>query len=283
MDYVIITPVRNEAERVETTLRSVVSQTLRPVQWIIVDDQSTDGTADIVRRYLPDHPWIRLEAAPDMPRNDYSSRVVQLVNYGLKKLEKEAEIIVKLDGDVQFSPDFFARILGDFERNPQLGIASGLLTINGIREKFDISTGNTRGATKCYRKTCLTDIGGLYPYTSWDTIDNAAARAKGWETRILPYEFEHLKPEGSKAGSKLYNHYRTGLANGRIPYVGSYFFIKAFSKLLESPLFLAPFVQSWGYIKTRFIRRERPFPSYITAQIRKEQRAYLRRRLIGKP
>ncbi|MGA0557724.1 glycosyltransferase family A protein [Larkinella sp. VNQ87] len=281
MDYVIITPAKNEAERIGTTLQSVIAQTVQPREWLIIDDRSIDGTADVVRRYLPENRHIRLVTAPEILKGDYSSRVVQLINYGLDLLSTEAEILVKLDADVQFKPDFFASILREFEQHPRLGIASGFLTIDGVREKIDLSAGNTRGATKCYRKICLTDIGGLYPYTSWDTIDNAAARAKGWETRILPYEFEHLKPEGSKAGSKLYNHYRTGLANGRIPYVSWYFMLKAFSKLFELPLFLAPFVQVWGYVQTRFIRRERPFPAFITRQIRKEQKAYLRRRLTG--
>ncbi|GAB3317348.1 glycosyltransferase family A protein [Larkinella ripae] len=282
MDYVIITPAKNEGERIETTLRSVVAQTVQPREWLIIDDRSTDETAEVVRRYLSEHSGIRLVTAPEILQGDYSSRVVQLVNYGLNLLSAKAEIIVKLDADVQFKPDFFAHILAEFEQNPRLGIASGFLTIDGVREKLDISSGNTRGATKCYRKVCLDDIGGLYPYTSWDTIDNAAARARGWQTRILPYEFEHLKPEGSKAGSKVYNHYRTGLANGRIPYVSWYFMIKAFSKLFEFPLFIAPFIQSWGYFQARFIRRERPFPPFITMQIRKEQKMYLRRRLTGR-
>ncbi|MET0531587.1 MAG: asparagine synthase-related protein, partial [Microvirga sp.] len=279
--FVIVTPVRNEGDHIEATLRSVIGQSLRPALWVIVDDHSTDDTPKVLRDYASRHDWIRVVGGPDLMRDDYSSRVVQLFNYGRGQVDVAYDIVAKLDGDVSFGPEFFANILGEFCRNPRLGIASGHLTINGIRETVDAAAGNTRGATKFYRLACLTDIGGLYPYTSWDTIDNAAARAKGWETRMLPYEFEHLKPEGTKAGSALYNHYRTGLSNGRIPYVGTYFVAKALSKLLAAPLFLAPFVQLVGYIETRFIRKERPFPDFVTRQIRKEQKAYLIRRLTG--
>ena len=42
--YVLITPARNEAQYIELTINSVVSQTLRPIKWVIVNDGSTDNT-----------------------------------------------------------------------------------------------------------------------------------------------------------------------------------------------------------------------------------------------
>ncbi|MFG6555023.1 glycosyltransferase family 2 protein, partial [Sulfitobacter sp. 1A16808] len=48
--YVLISPCRNEAKFIERTLDSVIAQSERPAQWIIVDDGSTDGTADILAR-----------------------------------------------------------------------------------------------------------------------------------------------------------------------------------------------------------------------------------------
>src|ERR1035441_9935437 len=43
LTYVLITPARNEADFIELTLKSVVSQTVRPLKWVIVSDGSTDG------------------------------------------------------------------------------------------------------------------------------------------------------------------------------------------------------------------------------------------------
>ena len=48
--YVLITPARNEAQFIELTIKSVVSQTVRPLKWVIVSDGSTDGTDDIVQQ-----------------------------------------------------------------------------------------------------------------------------------------------------------------------------------------------------------------------------------------
>src|SRR5439155_13881848 len=51
MKYVLITPARNEAAFITKTLESVCSQTLRPEKWVVVDDGSTDRTAEIVSQY----------------------------------------------------------------------------------------------------------------------------------------------------------------------------------------------------------------------------------------
>ena len=47
MKYVLITPAQNEEAFIQKTLQSMVAQTLRPARWIIVDDGSTDRTAEI--------------------------------------------------------------------------------------------------------------------------------------------------------------------------------------------------------------------------------------------
>ena len=51
MKYVLITPAHNEERFIPKTLESMVAQTLLPERWIIVDDGSTDRTAEILRSY----------------------------------------------------------------------------------------------------------------------------------------------------------------------------------------------------------------------------------------
>ena len=50
LTYVLVTPARNEADFIEETLKSVTSQSVLPLKWVIVSDGSTDGTDDIVRK-----------------------------------------------------------------------------------------------------------------------------------------------------------------------------------------------------------------------------------------
>ena len=60
MKYILITPARNEEAFIKKTLDSVIAQTVLPERWIIVDDGSTDDTAEIVESYAKRHPWIEL-------------------------------------------------------------------------------------------------------------------------------------------------------------------------------------------------------------------------------
>ena len=47
MKYVIVTPVKNEAQFIEKTVNSVVQQTTKPTEWVIVNDGSTDETSSV--------------------------------------------------------------------------------------------------------------------------------------------------------------------------------------------------------------------------------------------
>lgn len=47
----IVTVVRNGVETIEQTIQSVLGQTYRNIEYIVIDGASTDGTADIIRKY----------------------------------------------------------------------------------------------------------------------------------------------------------------------------------------------------------------------------------------
>src|SRR5260370_7469346 len=57
--YVIISPVRDEEAYLRFTIESVLVQTIRPIEWVIVNDGSTDRTASIIDEYAARHSWIR--------------------------------------------------------------------------------------------------------------------------------------------------------------------------------------------------------------------------------
>ena len=74
MKYVLITPARNEEKLIEGTLRSVASQTSLPERWVIMDDGSTDRTAEIVERYAATYQWIELVRCPKREDRSFAGK-----------------------------------------------------------------------------------------------------------------------------------------------------------------------------------------------------------------
>lgn len=277
MNYVIITPIKNENGNIDRTIDSVINQTILPLEWIIIDDDSTDGSEITIKKASENWPWIKVYKPEKYSLQDYSSRVVHLFNFGYQKITTKTDYISKLDADVSFKPDFFKNILKAFELNSKLGIASGHLTINNIPERLpNTPFVCTRGATKVYRIDCLNQIGGITCFQGWDTLDNVAARAKNWEVSILPEYFEHLKEEGSMVGNRCYSSYRTGFYNGAIPYIFTYFILKALSKLFQKPYLIGSILQIFGYIHSRYFNKKRPYPDYVVRRLQYEQKETLK-------
>ena len=75
MNYVLITPARNEEAFIAKALDSVVAQTLLPARWIIVDDGSLDRTAEIAASYAERYPWIELIRRPQHLDRSFAGKV----------------------------------------------------------------------------------------------------------------------------------------------------------------------------------------------------------------
>ena len=58
--YVLVSPCKDEARYIEKTLKSIERQTIKPAQWVIVDDGSTDDGMAIVERYRERMPFIKV-------------------------------------------------------------------------------------------------------------------------------------------------------------------------------------------------------------------------------
>jgi cellulose synthase/poly-beta-1,6-N-acetylglucosamine synthase-like glycosyltransferase len=280
INYAIITPLKNEAEHLAQTILSVCNQSDLPILWVIVDDGSSDNSREILNQHTAALPWVKIVDAPIIKKTDYSSRVIDLFNYGLSNLSIKPQFICKMDADVSFGKDFFKHILAHFEKNPKLAIASGHLHNNGVPESIDLdNVVCTRGATKVYRTSFLDEIGGLISYQGWDTLDNVAARAKGWQVLIVDEPFEHLKEEGVRVGKTIFRHIRNGYYNGSLPFYFPYFLIKIIVKSLDRPIFFSSVFMLWGYIKARMNRVKSPYPDYVIRHLRKEQKSYLMKKL----
>src|SRR5271157_5983712 len=120
--YVLITAARDEAEFIELTIKSVVSQTVRPLKWVIISDGSTDGTDDIVSRYSADYPWIELLRMPERRERHFAGKVLAF-NVGYDRVKNlQYAVIGSMDADISFDENYFSFLLGKLAENRELGL-----------------------------------------------------------------------------------------------------------------------------------------------------------------
>ena len=84
--YAIITPVRNEGACFDQTIQSVVSQTLPPLAWVIVDDGSTDKTPQLIDAAASRHSWIHGVHRGDRGFRKQGGGVIEAFYDGFSKL-----------------------------------------------------------------------------------------------------------------------------------------------------------------------------------------------------
>src|SRR5690348_11284020 len=108
--YAIITAVRDEEQFIESTIQSVLTQSRRPKEWVIVNDGSRDRTGEIADRYATQHAWIHVVHRADRGFRKPGGGVMEAFYDGYDKLEtKDWSFLVKLDGDLSFDSTYFER------------------------------------------------------------------------------------------------------------------------------------------------------------------------------
>jgi glycosyltransferase involved in cell wall biosynthesis len=214
--YVLITAARNESAIIETTLKSVVSQTQPPERWVIVDDGSTDETPNIVERYAARHPWIELVRQPARKDRSFAGKA-HAVNLALERVKDIAfEVVGNLDADVSFDPDYMSFVVEKFARDPKLGVAGTPFTeVGGYDSTRDSFEGQNYVAGPCqlFRRECWQDIGGYVANKAGgvDWIAVMTARMKGWKVFAFPEKrFHHHRSMGTAERSVLSSAFSYG-------------------------------------------------------------------------
>ena len=201
MDYYIVIPAYNEAAFIQFTLDSLASQTILPKKVVVVNDNSTDKTAEIVTEFALKYPWISLVNKTSEAVHLPGSKVIQAFYKGFEALDEYYDVIVKLDADLILPNHYFETILNIFKNDPEVGMAGGFAYIekngNWILENLT-DKDHIRGAFKAYRKACFLQIGNLKPAMGWDTVDELLSKFYGWKVVTdAALKVKHLKPTGA--------------------------------------------------------------------------------------
>ncbi len=284
MEYVIVTPARNEARFIERTLKSVVAQTLLPRKWIIVDDGSADETPRIVQRYAAQWPFIELVSLGTRAEDRAGgSKVVRAFNAGFDRVRHDAyDVVVKLDADLTLPPDYFEQVAACFAADPRIGLCGGycVIEMNGSMQPESYSEDHVRGAFKAYRRACFDEIGGLRPIWAWDGIDEAAIAFHGWRLKVLPIAVIHHRPTSQEYG--LVGHtFRTGREMYRERVDPASLLIISAVHLFRRPALIGSVMFLLGYLVASLRREskvvEQPLADYIRADRFAKVRAKIRR------
>lgn len=214
--YVLVTPARNEAQFISRTIESVIAQTLRPLRWVIVSDGSTDGTDEIVERYVKIHPWIELLRMPPREQRHFAGKVGAF-NAGFERLTGVAyEAIGSIDADISFGQDHFRILLTKLAEDDTLGLAGAPFAERGqiVYDYRVVGIDHVSGCCQLFRKQCFEDIGGYVPMEAGgiDFVAVITARMKGWKTRtFLESPCQHHRAMGTAERGRLHAQFRAGV------------------------------------------------------------------------
>lgn len=205
LNYVLITPARNEEAFIEGTVNSVINQTILPLRWVIVSDGSTDRTDEIIRKYIPENSWIELFRMPEHRDRTFAAKVA-CVDAGYERMKLYTyDILGVLDADITFQPDYFEYLLSRFHDNPKLGVAGTPFVEDDAQYDYRFTNiEHVSGACQLFRRACYENIGGYIPIRGGgiDVVAVRTARMKGWQTRTFTERtcFHHRKMGTGSSG-----------------------------------------------------------------------------------
>jgi len=201
MKYYIIIPAYNEEAFMALTLQSLVEQTVLPTKIVVVNDNSTDTTPEIVSDFASKYRFITLVNKKSDNIHLPGSKVIQAFHEGEKHIDDNYEIIVKVDADLIFPNNYFETIINHFQTDEQIGMVGGFCYIkkneDWVLENLT-DKDHIRGALKAYRKATFKQIGRLKPAMGWDTVDELLCKFYNW--KVVTDEslhVKHLKPTGA--------------------------------------------------------------------------------------
>jgi glycosyltransferase involved in cell wall biosynthesis len=207
MLYSVIIPVHNEKEFIRKMVKSLLIQTIKPIEIVIIDDNSTDGTNLIIRELVKHNKLIKSYKHSSSDSHRPGAKVVNAFLFGLEKLKEKYEVIAKLDSDILLPKNYFQALSKIFKR-PDVGIVGGFLYKKNnkgesvIDHPMDVN--HVRGAIKSYSKLCYEKMGGLRASMGWDSIDEILACYHGFKTITLKeLKVIHLRPTASLYSDRL--------------------------------------------------------------------------------
>lgn len=280
MDYVLITAAKNEEAYIDFTLRSVCSQTRLPKNWIIVNDNSTDRTEELIRKYAEKNNFITLLNRTGDQKRNFGSQV-HSINAGFEMLKTlEFDLVGNIDADISFEPHYFETLVKTISNNPQLGIVGGWIQEkqNDIFcDRKSNSLNSVPHAVQLFRRECFEQIGGYKPFRNGgpDWYAEVLARKNGWEVK----PFKDLKVGHHRTTNAAEKRFHAAWREGQLAYsIGSHpvlEIVKTGRRFYRRPFVLFSLARLLSYSSSYLLKKKREVSDDFKKYIRKEQIARL--------
>lgn len=246
MNYILVTPAKNEEKKLPVTISSIENQTVKPALWVIVDDGSTDNTPQIIEAAKKNHPWIKSISLNESPRDlriHYAAVCIAGLNYAIeycKGNKIEYEYIGIVDADMSLVKTYFGSLINEFLRDPKLGIASGgtWVIVKGKEVQLQLREDIPSGGHRLWRKECFEETGGCPLTYAVDSVSNVKAKLRGWKVK----RFEEYKATQARATSSAEGLWKGWKTEGEaMYYLGAhplFAILRAIRYLFKKPYYI---------------------------------------------
>jgi biofilm PGA synthesis N-glycosyltransferase PgaC len=187
--FLLLTPAHNEADQADELCAAVRASTFRPSAWLVVDDNSTDGTSAAFLRAGADLPFLSVHRIES--RGEYMAfRYSEVLRAGLAQRSVAPDgYLGILDADIRFGAGYWQALLERMREDHRLGVASGALCSRGRDGVLRLEPGQhadlPRGGLRLVRAACLEEAGGIVRSRACDTVLSTRARLSGWNTALF--------------------------------------------------------------------------------------------------
>lgn len=138
----VIIPLYNKASEIERTLRSVARQSVQPLEIIVVDDGSTDGSAEVVEAMAL--PLVRLVRQQNMGVSAARNRAMQMA---------QGEWVALLDGDDSWQVEYLENVERMIECYPAVGAIGTAFWVDDGKKMVEGDTPDKEGVVDFFAES----------------------------------------------------------------------------------------------------------------------------------
>jgi glycosyltransferase involved in cell wall biosynthesis len=188
----LVTPVKNEISNIERLINSLSKQSTKINSWIIIENDSDDGSAE----YLSNIKSLKNVENLYVIKLSFKYKSYQLgikystiIKYGFDYLMKldcyeSIDYVGILDSDCFPEERYYEKLISFMERESSIGISSGIMMLNSNQKSFSNSN-HVRGSGRLWKKKCFEEA-GYYIGMSADSISRIKAIMIGWQVKVCP-------------------------------------------------------------------------------------------------